>query len=544
MSYRALVLVFSSSLVAMKALALSPEICKSYNSSLLYASTEATMKEMDKLLVPSQFARSIAGYYAVAVVDEEHGDESGGGTNTFGVYGTFIFPCEVLPADLNEDIASQKGPPYCDPASNQTMVFTAGPSDVIAFYQCSPPPVRYFSYDLCISARTTEEYPFYPGQNFGDTISHFNLNTTTGTPFDSPSLVLQTGDWTSAETIADIVSGAGRRGGGGKPLIPRGAISSRAINSDVIEFWDRSSNESDDDSDDSSNESWSFSRPDVLAFLARITTDPERLTADPAYSAYKKLVWPVRFYFAHDDQETAQRRKPAMPAPKERCPATTEVVNEQLDFPPLLEELKNNIVSSYNESYGQSLSFTIGLNFTTLGFYDDWAAVLDRKDNYSYILCDRDAVYGMQENYLEPFQWPRLADRTTKLVMIGVVHGPLLNASYSSFGIDLYDNKMTALQSLWFMDSQLTGSAARYFSEETLQKNEEKRELVDHLFAIDFTGPGGCAQSPTPQWCVEFAESSYPKPLIRLGERVYGVAETTIGPCADTTIPSVALYFE
>src|SRR6185312_14367965 len=82
------------------------------------------------------------------------------------------------------------GQPICNPETGQTLSFTLGPTDVLAVLVCTPPQSSYFSYDLLITTRITEEYPFYPGQNFGDTISHYSVNVSDEGVFDAPVLLL------------------------------------------------------------------------------------------------------------------------------------------------------------------------------------------------------------------------------------------------------------------------------------------------------------------------------------------------------------------
>ena len=70
---------------------------------------------------------------------------------------------------------------------------------------------------------------------------------------------------------------------------------------------------------------------------------------------------------------------------------------------------------------------------------------------------------------------------------------------------------------------------------------------ADLFFAIDFMPPGKCSTSLYPQWCVEFNDTSYKhigsSPYLILGERIYSLNETKIGPDASQTIGVELLVF-
>ena len=96
----------------------------------------------------------------------------------------------MFPAGVCDDLNNLGGDGSVCGDSGHAISFMLGPADVIAMYSCSPPPMRYFAYDLIIDQRLTEEYPFKPGQNFGDTISSRTINTTAEDDdvFDQPAL--------------------------------------------------------------------------------------------------------------------------------------------------------------------------------------------------------------------------------------------------------------------------------------------------------------------------------------------------------------------
>ena len=132
-------------------------------------------------------------------------------------------------------------------------------------------------------------------------------------------------------------------------------------------------------------------------------------------------------------------------------------------------------------------------------------------------------------------------------------------ASYNSAGVsvmNIYTWKY--LETHWILDDDLRGSVLRYLntnsttSVNTSTTSSTTRTActtssADLFFAIDFMPPGKCSTSLYPQWCVEFNETSYKhigsSPYIILGERIYSLNETKIGPDASQTIGVQLLVF-
>lgn len=74
--------------------AFATDDCK---SGKLWSLSSTLANQVDDLLVPSSFERVVSGSY-VLTVDEDDGISAGGGTNTFGSYGTFYFDGnDILP---------------------------------------------------------------------------------------------------------------------------------------------------------------------------------------------------------------------------------------------------------------------------------------------------------------------------------------------------------------------------------------------------------------------------------------------------------------
>lgn len=513
-----IIFILSSIFVDVVDSSLTSEQCKSYDPVQLFRSANGIFDTVDDLLVPKQFSRVVDGFLLGQIVGEDTGVASGGGTNIYGFYGTIFLPGDqVLPPGVcSWPSTSDPGTTICNKETGQSMSFSLGQNDVLAILACTPPEVRYFSYDLILSGRTTEEYPYFPGQNFGDTINHYVVNVSSDSVFNSPVLLLHSGDGNSLNTVANAVRDSGE-------FDPK-AINFRQIDTKTIRFWNRS--ESLD---------WQVSRPDILAMISRVSTDAANIN-NSDYKAFKKVNWPVRIYYADDMSISTS---PVSPPLKERC--KPDMPNEFAIYASLYMELFNAVNASYYSNSNSIPYRGITLSYTNTGFYDDWDVVIAKKDNSSYVAGDRDAAYGMVPE--EESQDPPVINENVKIILLGVNHARVYNASFSSVGLDVLCSAVqytAACESIWFTDDQLFGSARRYFPSTSQYKNNP---LIDDLFAVEFYYEGGCQGSQYPQWCKELNATFYPYPVITLGERIYGVKETTVGPCANITLPATAYFF-
>ena len=505
---------------------LTTELCQSYDESKLYQESLFISNKVDDILVPDVFAKVVTGVMVV-IVDEDDGEEAGGGTNTAGSYQTFIFNgTEIFPDGIC-DIPGNEGGPRCDPDTGSTISFLLGPTDAISFVGCTPPPMKYFSYDVIIDARLTEEYPFYPGQPFGDDLSHMNINVSatesqSQSIFDQPFVVVHTADGESAQATLDAYVATGD--------IKESAVNTREISSSTVRFWDRAN-----------GATWYDSKPDILSLVSRLSVPlPDYVDA---YESYKKVVWPVKLYFGYDDNAA---KEPLEPILKPRY--SKDVVNEVDLLLAAFEQLKSNVVTSLTCSQ-QDCELGLGaehvgtqyVNLTEEGYYDDWDFILERKDNSSFVVPTRDATYGL------PLCLSDAAcklEKNTAAVVVGVLHSAVLDAAYSSVGVSVM-NVLTGMYSEthWILDEGLVGSADRY-----LKNTSSLSEVSDSLFAVDFLPSGKCSTRPSDQqqWCFEWDDISFGKlnfPYIILGERIYAVSETGLGPPANTTIGSELLMF-
>lgn len=305
--------------------------------------------------------------------------------------------------------------------------------------------------------------------------------------------------------------------------VPATSISTRAVTHDTVRFWDRSG-----------GKDWTVSNPDALGFIYRITAPIGGLNSSD-YISYKSMRFPVKFYFA-DDENTGS--KPLSPVLKDRY--SEAVVDENKEWKDALAQLNQSIQNAFAVQYQAKYLRCQVANYTGTGTYDDWDAILAKKNNDSFVAGTRDAIYGtpsipsldaLKSFVLKPNQ---------AYVLFGIMHAKLMNASYSCAGLDVVNGLVSNgfSETHWFLDDQLEGSAHRYLDS----------DAADGLYAVDFFAPGGCTNHATPQWCVEFNATSYNStsilsPWLYLGERVYSVLETGIGPSANTTISSGVLFF-
>lgn len=504
-------------------LTLSPDQCSRHQSTNLRNTATSFVEEVDDLLVPSVFKKVVRGYF-LTVVNEENGINDGGSTNTFGSYGSFVIPngTDLFPVGMCE-LQGPNPKPICNSTDNSTVNFILGPADVIAFYACTPPPMKYFSYDMVITERITEEYPFYPGINFGDAISFRTINVTNKdtSVFDQPAVVIHSSDAAAARKVGQAFENLSGGNITARDITIRGIASNNPVR-----LWDRSG-----------GQPWQVSQPDILAFIARVSV-PLGGENDTAYEAYKATIWPVRFYLADDEARAQEPMNPPI-APR----YTESVVNEQTTLTPYLSGLADGVVQSYLNTKNGTGVTSIDLTTDSVGCYDDWDAVLAAKNNATFVVGTRDATYGTP--IFPPDISGFLLQPNTAAVIIGVQHTSVIGAAYSSVGLDLQSlSSGDVLETHWFLDTDMIGSARRYLPADT------PVEIADSFYAIDMLPHGGCASVPEDEakWCFEFgpwtqATVALKRPVLIAGERIYSLAATTVGPAANETLTSHVLVF-
>ena len=142
-------LIFTFSYHFWYANAFSKVDCQGYNVTSLYGLTNKIANQVDSILIPKYFKKSVSGYYKI-IVDEERGLDNGGGSNTFGSYGSFLFTgSDIFPEEFC-NIPTNDGTARCIPYTDS---FILGPADAVVFIGCTPPSVRYFSFDVDVDTR-------------------------------------------------------------------------------------------------------------------------------------------------------------------------------------------------------------------------------------------------------------------------------------------------------------------------------------------------------------------------------------------------------
>ena len=200
-----------------------------------------------------------------------------------------------------------------------------------------------------------------------------------------------------------------------------------------------------------------------------------------------------------------------------------------------------------------------------------------------FVLPTRDCTYGTSTDPATGIaaldaDVSRL-DARTAAVAIGVRHAAVFDAAYSSAGLVVVENADLAAGpgsthfSSWRDDRALAGSAARYFEATDAgdtaagavaagnATTDAASASTDHssqplssslLFALDVMPPGECdPRDAVRGFCVELSEDAVRTGLegeqerfLSLGERVYSVAKTGVGPDAAQMVPSLLLFFD
>lgn len=342
---------------------ITAEDCSNFDIAQLYFTANEVVKKADDYLSP--YFRSIyEGQWRVAL-DEMQGLRNGGFTNTFGSYGTTFFnSSEILPAGIC-DIPMYEGDSRCS-SKGLTDTFLLGAVDVIAFMLCTPPPVRYFGHDMILSARLTEDYPFYPGVYFGDAISFREISdallSNDESPdvaiFNQPVVILQSMDALAADKVRSAYIAAG---------MDSRSIFIREVSSQVVRAWDRSH-----------RKPWQASDPDILRIISRIAIPLDGSLLK--YNKYKKTVWPARFYMADDDYSSkAQAPVPYEPPLRPRYDGT--VKNEIFLLSHNFHLLVRSCFRDFIINRKTRFRTTEHVNLTSYGLYDDWVQVLAQKNN-------------------------------------------------------------------------------------------------------------------------------------------------------------------
>jgi hypothetical protein len=424
-------------------------------------------------------------------------------------------------------------------------------ADAVVFYGCTPPPVEYYSWDWIISARLSEDYPFYPGTNFQDTLSFRDVNVSAvgddASQFDQPALLVHTPDRNAAREIINAYTATASEGGAG---VPPESVNVQPIDSSTVGFVDRSIG-------------WKASGPDLIAMIQRVTMAQQG--SKSSFEAFLNMTFPVRVYLAADD---ATATEPMAPTPR---PRETEGESGPAGLP-TEKELLSNALGDLAQAVEIAFKSPNEVALTSYGFgnysgvfdsYDDWEQCLAAKNNKTWELATRDATYAQGSNITAA----SVLRESSVAVMIGVLHtgtsGLTSNpAVFFEAGVDIVNLAHLILtpgpfvlstsvtESTWLSHWELEGSAARYLP-------DYDPSLTAFLFAVDFVPESiGCgAGSPfAGPWCTtisstalnpkHFPGSPPPFMVAQPGERVYSVPLTRTGPSKHEALPTRLLSFD
>ena len=403
-------------------------------------------------------------------------------------------------------------------ADDNVESWPLGPADMISFVGCSPPPVLYFSFDTTLSARLDSDdgIPYYPGQPFGDTISTMNINAQSDgddSIFNKPVVVMTTADGGTSDRFKSFYQKNG---------VSDSQISVREIDSNEIRLWDRSG-----------GKTWDDVKPDLLNEIYRVSVVEPGF--EQQYDMYKTQFWPVRYYKASDDLKPTQPLSPPL-KPRE----SSLNVNEYERFSDSLEDLSTAVITDMANK-GFKYIGEIPLNYTSYGCYDDWDTVIAEHNSSTFIQNTRDAVYGIPIYDVTNFRaWSYVKGRAH--VMVGVNHKLVNPYAYNSAGLSIADsstnnNSPTSIESYWYSDTEMAGSAHYYLPNDPLAAS---------LFAMQYFPRGKC--DPSSKFCTEWTKADLVEKdddkYVMSGERVYANSNTGTGPDASGSIPFRTFVFQ
>jgi len=273
-----------------------------------------------------------------------------------GSYGTTYFnSSNILPTGICNIFNAHKDGPRCS-SIGLTDSFLLGAVDVVVFVTCTPPPVvRYFDYDLIISARLTEDYPIQPSTRLGDSISSKHISDALPDDievFNQPIVILLSMDSLAADKVKSSYIAAG---------MDNSFIFIREVSSRIIRAWDRTN-----------RKPWQTSNPDILQIISRIV-GPMVNDNLLQYNDYKKVIWPARFYMADDNyQSKAPYDYTLSPSLPRQYYDAIIVHNEVVQLSHHFEMLQRNCVHDYvvdRKTFFRTIQY---MNLTSYGLYDDW----------------------------------------------------------------------------------------------------------------------------------------------------------------------------
>ena len=538
----------------------SDNYCKTYDQNVLWTGAESIMTQADtEILASGNYNKAIEGWL-ITLMNSSAGMDNGGATNPNGLYRTYVFPIEeTLPPGACDIPSCTNGTgtmtcnPRCSKAPESTeahrrlkerkliegveddtllsMSYTMGPNDVIVSLACTPPPIKYWGNDAYISARLTEEYPYYPGINFGDSgLNNQRVNVMReegddDSIYDKPYVLVTSADKDSSDEVSAIYS---------KLLNHPEMMNTREIDSSTVRMYYHDAIED--------GSSWKSNPPDLLFTVVRASLP----VAVEDVEKWQSIILPIRYYKAKDNTKSRNAFQPSLidrvPQNMDRVSKSMPYFDEKSTLSTAFTQLKESIISDKTRpSSDCTLKYLSSMDLlnNVTGYDDDWQTILDMKNNDSFIIPTRDAIYGLPEFNNSTAENFLLTDKT-HAVFVGVRHSEAMGASYSQPQLAVMKLSTGQMeQTLFFNDEDTKGSSTQYFgSSETFPA-----EIQDLFFAVDIKPVGQCNGKP---YCQEFDSKDYRNKygaLLLPGDRVYALSPTSIGPANDMILMSTLMIF-
>jgi len=437
-------------------------------------------------------------------------------------------------------------------AGNQANTsFFLGRQDVLIWFGCTPPKLRYFHLRTFANVHTADEV-HVPDAGLGDTINNANVNTTGGSngldPFNRTAVLISTADKTTLELVSAAFESAG---------IPR-----RAHNLDILpsRYWIRfldDINPNDlkrlkSDSNYLPEDAWKDAKADALLLLGRFTGFADTDKSNEWLGSISQSM------IFHRKEPGNHVPLAALPGYRTRKRGTGKSENI---FADLFENLRTSLLLNM-ENLGWSLLDSV---FFQKDRHDELRCILYNDYSVFYPehnqgFCDmlpRDASFSVPPvtftlNASRPFSqaWKhfRFNDAPDPLnpdekltervfVTIGVNHNTYKNVGFNSMMISPTGSGFeTPTNSSYWFDDEMEGSASRF------------GDGFENLYAVAvgrFDTCGSLLKFFPGRYCdVKNETLMKAHTLIAAIERIYLEYETQTGPDVEELLQAEYLVFE
>lgn len=439
------------------------------------------------------------------------------GGNPAGKYGVVRFADDLLPIAMRK--ASKATAAFPLPLENS---FLMGPRDVVFWYGCTPPPVRYFSIRSYLAYRFPGEgrniSGFMPGAELGDPTNNAVIQTTGGPhdPFSKTTLFVSTGDQLAFLRVHEAFREAGH---------PELATNLDTLPSELVHFR---------------NEGlpWALDRSDTLAWQFRVNE-----FINPSDSAaYLGKSWPVFLLRAKPDEEEGGGKPPI---PLITPPLKARGTGESEEW---LRPALNELVAAVETHMATERDLVLVHTFPLAPLIPDAARCISDVSYcpvsmpipaYNLTACNptcdwftRDSLYSTPPSESDFLNF--LLPRGRVLVVVGINHAALGKATFTNFLMTGIRNPERPGHTPNFSSSHLAGSGQYFLSS---QKTESF-----FLYAQELSRDCGTPARPfcelVTEECIAYDEYLF------FAERAYLETTTTVGPSPDEIISPFILAFD